>query len=811
MKIPESWLRAYCDPDIDAATLEHRLTMSGLEVEERGPVAPPFTGVVVARVLSTRKHPDADRLTVCEVDAGSAAPDGKPVQVVCGAPNVREGMLAPLALPGATLPGGTTIGVGTMRGVQSRGMLCSARELALSDDHSGLLELEAESATGTDLREALRLDDQVFLLKLTPNLAHCMSVTGVAREVAAITGAPYTPPPFKPLVPTIADRLPVEVSAPDLCGRFSGRIVRGVDARAPTPLWIRERLARAGQRPISALVDVSNYVMLELGRPTHVFDLARIDGGLQVRWGREGERLELLNGQTVDVGPKDGLAVGVIAAASQGDSLAGIMGGEATAVTLDTRDIYLEAAFWWPRSIAGRPRRYNFSTDAAQRFERGVDPSTTVEHLDYITSLVLAICGGEAGPVDDIVTGLPERKPVRLRVARARKVSGLPLTREDCTSAFTRLGLQWRVDEASDDIEVTPPPQRFDVAIEEDLIEEVVRLYGYERIGTAPPRASARMRPAPEGRLSVLEVKRRWAARDYQEVVNYSFVSSRDEDRYGGGEKPVPLLNPIAENLDVMRTTLWSGLLATLVYNVNRKADRVRLFEAGRAYLRVPGQPGGPFTVAGVAQPLRLAALAYGPVVEEQWGAASRMVDFFDLKADLLAAHHEANLELAPSEHPALHPGQSARVLDNAGRAIGWLGALHPRLAEQLDLPRSVLLCELDLEGILARPVPAPQPMSKYPPAIRDLAIVVSDQVLAGELLSRLRNYCRINTTTACVRNVKLFDEYRGKGLENKEKSLAFRFWMQDTERTLADAEVDAAVADALGFLVREYGARLRA
>lgn len=841
MKIPESWLRAYCNPDIDAAALEHGLTMAGLEVEERSAVAPPFNGVVVARVLSTRKHPDADRLSVCEVDAGAAgervAP-GKPLQVVCGAPNARAGLVTALALPGAVLPGGVEIGVGTMRGVQSQGMLCSSRELSLTDDHAGILELDDNLLPGADLRDALRLDEGVLLLKLTPNLAHCMSVTGVAQEVAAITGASYQAPQWQPVVPTLSDRLPVKISAPELCGRFSGRIVRGVDARAKAPAWMRERLERAGQRSISALVDISNYVMLELGRPTHVFDLDKIEGGLDVRWGREGEELELLNGQTVSLGEKDGLKVGVIADAARVESLAGIMGGEATAVNLETRNIYLEAAFWWPTAIAGRSRRFNFVTDAAQRFERGVDAATTVDHLEYLTSLVLAVCGGQAGPVDDLVTGLPERSPVHLRVARARKVTGLDLALADCTDAFDRLGLPYTIvkpagepsalsgsvpggragvgpDAAvpgahSEVLQVTPSSRRFDLSIEEDLIEEVVRMYGFERIGTAAPRGPAVMRPAPEARLSPLTIKRRWVARDYQEVVNYSFVSSRDDQRFGDGSEPLALLNPIAENLDVMRTTLWSGLLSTLVYNVNRKADRVRLFELGRAYLKAPEQPDGPLQVAGVAQPLRLAALAYGPVVEEQWGAATRWVDFFDLKGDLLAAHHEAGLNFVPASHPALHPGQSARIETVDGSPLGWLGALHPRLREALDLPRAVMLLELDLDSLLQRPVPAPQPTSKYPPAIRDLAVVVKDQVLAGELLNQIRNYCKIETTTACIRNVKLFDEYRGKGLETKEKSLAFRFLLQDTERTLSDAEVDAAMTMVLSHLVSAHGARLR-
>ena len=827
MKVPESWLRAYCNPAEDAATLEHRLTMAGLEVEERHPFAPPYRRVVVARVLDTVQHPGSDRLTVCRVDAGA----GEPLSIVCGAPNVRAGLVTACALPGATLPGGLRIQVSEKRGVRSEGMLCSTRELGLDDEHAGIVELDTSLAPGTDLRDALALDDQILTLKLTPNLAHCMSITGVAREVAAITGASYAGPAWQPVPVTLSDRLPVSILAPELCGRFCGRIVRGVDARAATPAWMRSRLERAGQRSISALVDISNYVMMELGRPTHVFDLDRIDGGLEVRWGRPGESLALLNGQTVTVEPRDGLPVGVIADAARVESLAGIMGGDATAVSLDTRSVYLEAAFWWPAAIAGRTRRYNFSTDAAQRFERGVDAATTADHLEYLTSLVIGICGGQAGPVDDIVDRMPERPPVRLRVARLRKVSGLPVGAAECEDAFRRLDLPYTVTtggSAGGDVgqnlggnaggssdadvvfSVVPPSRRFDLSIEEDLIEEVVRLYGFDRIVSRAPLTRAAMRPAPEGVLTPLAIKRRWAARDYQEVINYSFVAARDDARFGDGVRPIRLLNPIAENLDVMRTTLWSGLLANLVHNLNRKADRVRIVELGRAYLPAPQQPDSALAVGGVAQPLRLAALAYGPAVEDQWGLAPRVADFFDLKGDLQAAHPEVPFAFRPEPHPALHPGQSARILDAMSEPIGWIGSLHPRLAEALDLPHPALLCEIDAAAVLCRPLPAPEPSSKYPPAIRDLAVVLPNQVLASDVLNLIRSICASETTTACVRNVKLFDEYRGKGLENKEKSLAFRLWMQDTGRTLSDAEVDAALATVLEGLVRNLGARLR-
>ena len=453
--------------------------MAGIEVEERRPVAPPFNGVVVAEVRSVAGHPNADKLTVCEVDAGQASL----LQIVCGAPNVAPGIRVPCALPGAVLPGGVHIKATTMRGVESQGMLCSARELGLSDDHSGLMLLPSRASIGTDVRAALALDDHVLTIKLTPNRADCLSVVGVAREVAALTGAVACAPQFEPVAATIDDRLPVTVEAADLCGRFSGRVIRNVDARAQTPDWMQQRLLRSGQRPISALVDISNYVMLELGRPSHVFDLEKVAGSLRVRWGRAGESVELLNGQTVDVDAD----VGVIADDRGVEALAGIMGGEATAVCLDTRNIYVEAAFWWPDAIRGRARRFNFSTDAGHRFERGVDYATTVEHIEYITRLILDICGGEPGPVDDTVVALPQRQPVALRIERCRRVLGMPLAAEQIAAAFSRLGLPGSG--PATPFVVTPPSYRFDLASEEDLIEEVARLHGYDRIPSQPPLA----------------------------------------------------------------------------------------------------------------------------------------------------------------------------------------------------------------------------------------------------------------------------------------------------------------------------------
>ena len=797
MRIPERWLRAYCSPAWSSEQLADRLTMAGLEVEESGPVAPAFSGVLVARVLEVRRHPEADRLRVCRVDAGAGL-----LTIVCGAPNVREGMLVPCATVGAQLPGGTQIAAVSMRGVRSEGMLCSARELGISDDQSGLLELGHDAIVGSDIRVALDLDEQIHLLKLTPNLAHCLSVVGVARELAALSGAPLNVAEIAAVAPRVEDRLPVRIESPDLCGRFSGRVIRDVDATAPTPAWMKARLERAGQRSISALVDISNYVMLELGRPSHIFDLDKIAGGLCVRWGRPGETIELLNGQTVSVDE----AVGVIADDRGLESLAGIMGGAATAVSGGTRNIFVEAAFWWPAAIAGRSRRFGFATDAGHRFERGVDPSTTIEHIEYLSSLVVAICGGRAGPVEDRITALPPAAVVRLRPERARAVIGAPLSDDEIRALLERLG--FAVVAADGHLAVTAPPARFDVAIEEDLIEEVARLWGYDRLPLRPPQASLRMSPTPEGRRSVIDIKRQIASRGYQEFIGYSFVAS-DLDRRLSGMESIRLINPIAAQMDVMRTTLWTGLVEALRVNLNRKQARVRLFEIGRTFHRDEGVRAGPLEVAGVRQPNRLAMLAYGPVASEQWGVAERPVDFFDLKGDLAELFGTERLTYSRASHSALHPGRAARVtLDS--HPIGWLGVLHPSLQQLLELPAAPIVCEIEIAPLLGVEVPRYTPVSRFPPVVRDLALVFDEAVPAGEVLAQMRAACAQDPIGRVVRNIKLFDEYRGKGLENKEKSLAFRLWMQDTDKTLSEADASAVVALIVGRLADRFDARLR-
>ncbi|MFN4004025.1 MAG: phenylalanine--tRNA ligase subunit beta [Hylemonella sp.] len=809
MQFPESWLREFCNPPLSTQQLADVLTMAGLEVEELRPVAPPFTQVVVGEIKQAEPHPNADRLRVCQVDVGQ----GSWLNIVCGAPNARAGIKVACALVGAELPPGedgkpVRIRLGKLRGVESQGMLCSARELQLSDDHGGLMELPPDAPLGQDIRQYLQLDDMLFTLKLTPNLAHCLSVYGVAREVAALTGAPLHTPAIEAVAAGIADTLPVAVQAPDLCGRFSGRIVRHVNPRARTPQWMVERLARCGQRSVNALVDISNYVMFEYGRPSHIFDLDKIHGGLQVRWGRAGEQLKLLNGQTVEV---DG-EVGVIADDRQVESLAGIMGGDATAVSDDTRNIYVEAAFWWPRAVAGRSRRYNFATDAGHRFERGVDPALTVAHIERITRLIVEICGTPetvCGPIDDQQVNMPVSKPVTLRVARAAKVIGMPLSQAQCADALQRLGLPLVQGEGT--LTVTPPSYRFDLQIEEDLIEEVARLIGYDRLPHTPPLAPVVPRSRPEAQRSPHAVRRLLAALGYQETINYSFVDERWERELAGNANPIKLLNPIASQMGVMRSTLLGSLLQVLKYNQDRRTHRVRVFELGRVFLRDPQVPDSVQSVAGYAQPMRVAGLAAGPVDALQWAAKERPVDFYDVKGDVQTLLAPRQPVFEPAEHPALHPGRCARVL-LGGRAIGFVGELHPRWRQAYELAGAPVLFELELDAVLARELPRAQTMSKFQPVERDLAVIVAEGVSHAALMQAVW----AAPHQGLLRDAVLFDVYRPRsgqpagGLADSEKSLAVRLTLHSEAATLTDEQIDAVVQAVLRSLERELGARLR-
>lgn len=803
MQFPESWLRQFVNPDCTTDELAHRLTMAGLEVEEVEPAAPPFSGVVVARIESVEPHPNADKLRICRVNAGDG---GEHLQIVCGAPNAAAGMQVPLARVGAVLPGGMKIGTAKMRGVESSGMLCSARELGLSQDHAGLMALGDSLEPGQDLRQALSLDDAVFMLKLTPNRADCLSILGVAREVAAIMQCSIVDRQPEPAPVSIQDRIGVEVQAPDLCGRFAGRVVRGVNAHAATPDWMVRRLELSGQRSVSALVDISNYLMLERGRPSHVFDLDKMTGpNLCVRWARQGESIRLLNEETVELKPTHG----VITCGDEPESLAGIMGGDKTAVSLETRNVYLEAAFWWPDAIAGRTRELKLTSEAAHRFERGVDFANIVDDLERLTSLILEICGGQAGPIDDQVIRLPDRKPVPMRLERCQKVLGINCSQTQVGQAFDSLGLDWTF--AQGIFTVTPPSYRFDLTIEEDLIEEVARLIGFDEIPAKPPMASAKMMISPETQRPGSMIRQMICARDYQEVINFSFVELDWEQKWLGHQDPIRLLNPIASQMSVMRSSLLPGLVNNVVYNANRRQSRVRVFELGRVYWRDANTPDSDLTVAGVNQPLRLAGVAWGPADQEQWDLVTRHVDFFDVKRDVEVLYGlRANaLRFDVQEHPLFHPGRSARItLD--GQFQGWIGELHPRWVREQGLTSAPVLFELAVDGLSHALMPDPQTLSRQPVVQRDMALWVDADIPAQRLLDTIHKTVESDGELSIVQDVSLFDVWHDNQSDNKQVSLAFRVWMQDPSVTLEDERVDACMQKLREALQTIHNARPR-
>ncbi|MCX8087277.1 MAG: phenylalanine--tRNA ligase subunit beta [Rhodocyclaceae bacterium] len=787
MQFPESWLRAFVDPPLTTEELCHLLTMAGLEVEECRPAGAEFSKVVVARILTAEKHPDADRLKLCSVDAGVHGV----LSIVCGAPNAAAGLKVPCALIGAKLPG-LEIKKAKVRGIESHGMLCSARELGISEDQSGLLVLPEDAPVGEDLRTYLELDDNIITLKLTPNRADCLSLTGIAREVAALTGAPLTLPSIEPVAAVHEETRAVELDAPAHCPRYCGRLVLGVDARAATPAWMKRRLERCGLRSISALVDVTNYVMLELGQPLHAFDAAKLSGAIRVRLPRPGETLLLLNGQTVTPSAETAL----IADEEKALALAGIMGGEHSGIDETTCDLFLESAFFSPAAIAGKARALGFSSDASYRYERGVDFELQRRAIERATQLILEICGGRPGPVVEAVAAehLPRRAPVRLRFARARRVLGIDLNDVQLEQLIAGLGFPYARE--GEGLLVTPPSWRYDIAIEEDLIEEIARLHGYDNVPAPPPLARCAMLPQPEAQVTPIELRRRVAARGYHEVVNFSFVDASWEADFAGNLEPVRLANPIASQLGVMRSSLIGSLVGALAVNLKRQTERVRLFEVGRCFIADSREE------TGYAQPLRLAALACGPAWPEQWGLAARPVDFYDVKGDLEALFAPRLLRFERAEHPAFHPGRCARVLLE-GRVIGVIGELHPRWQQKYELQAAVVF-EVELEALLTAPLPVYREVSRYPAVVRDIALVVPQEMPAQALLDAL-----LAGAPEVVREIRLFDVYRGKGIAPEEKSLAFRLTMQDTQKTLADQDVERAIACVLQAAER-LGARLR-
>ncbi len=807
MKFSENWLRELVDVQADRAELAHALTMAGLEVEELTPLGDDLAGVVVAEIIAAEKHPQADRLQVCKVDAGQ----GEPLQIVCGAPNARVGIKVPLAMVGAKLPGDISIKAAKLRGVESSGMLCSAKELGIDADASGLLELPADAPVGQSLADYLGLPDASFELKLTPNRPDCLGLVGLAHDVAALFGSAVKVPAATAAPVTGELRRGIRLEAGKDAPRYLGRIIEGIDPTARSPLWLAERLRRAGLRPISAVVDVTNYVMLELGQPMHAFDNDKLDGDIVVRHAHAGETLKLLDGNDA----KPGEDFVLIADERKALAVAGVMGGFDSRVTDATRNIFLESAHFAPAAIMGRARKLGLHTDASHRFERGVDPELPRRALERASELLLAIAGGKAGPVlvAENLADLPPPAPVTLRRARLKRLLGVDVADTEVARIFTALGMQ--VAATADGWQVTAPSSRFDIEREEDLVEEVARIFGYDNIPTATPAGALTLAIEPEARINELALREQLAARGYYEAVNLSFVPADLLARWGFSERLVPLANPLSADLAVMRPSLLPGLVEALRHNRARQQERVRLFEVARVFESsvAGGEPAVPGQVSGqggapVETP-SLAIVACGNARAEQWGEPSRVLDFHDLKGDLDAmiawggepqrwSVHDDNL-------PGwLHPGRAARVARD-GETVGYLGALHPQLAKALDLGADVHVLELALEPLLGRRLPQAQAVPRFPAVRRDIAVDVPETVS----WSRIEQVVR-NTLVERLKELRLFDRYSGKGVESGRKSLAMGLILQDASRTLTDDDADRCVREAIAALEQSCKAKLR-
>ncbi|MGR9044818.1 MAG: phenylalanine--tRNA ligase subunit beta [Gammaproteobacteria bacterium] len=790
MQVSEAWLRQLVNPAITTEALVEQLTMAGLEVDSVTPAAADFSGVVVGEVQAMEPHPDADRLRVCTVAVGAS----ESLQIVCGATNVRVGLKIPAALIGAVLPGNFKIKKSKLRGVESFGMLCSEKELGLAADSDGLMELAEDAPVGADIRDYLSLNDSIIEVDLTPNRADCLSVEGIAREIAVLNQLDCRLPAVGPTTLGHDDKFPVTVTATESCPRYLGRLIKAVDSQAVTPLWMQERLRRSGLRSLGPLVDVTNYVLLEMGQPLHAFDAAKLKGGIHVRRGRAGETLNLLNDQTITL---DDEAL-VIADDENALALAGVMGGSDSAVSDETRDIFLECAFFTPETIMGKARRFGLHTDSSHRFERGVDPFLQTRALERATQLILEIAGGSAGPITEVVTEsmMPLRSPVLLRQQRIEKILGIDLPGEQIEAIFRRLGMA--VGSHAEGWLVTPPGFRFDIAIEADLIEELARIYGYNNLPQSSLLMRSELSGAPESVLDIERAKDLLVDRGYQEAITYSFVDEVMQKAVAPDDRYIKLQNPISSELAVMRTTLWCGLLQAALYNTNRQQNRVRLFEAGMRFIDVEGE---------TRQQKMLAGLALGAAYPEQWGEKSRKIDFFDLKADVDALFGLTGrpVRYVPAVHPALHPGQSAQILDTDGVLIGWLGMLHPSLEKKFGFDSSVFLFELDQAVLLRKRIPAFNPLSKFPSVRRDMALLVDEKVSVGEIIE-----CILGTGEQAVREVLIFDIYRGQGVESGAKSVALGLVLQDFSQTLTDSEIDAIFSKVLASLATKINAKLR-
>jgi len=789
MKFSEAWLREWVNPGLDTQQLAEQLTMAGLEVDAVEPAAAQFSGVVVAEVLSVEAHPDADKLRVCQVAAG----ESEPLQIVCGAPNVHAGMKAPLATVGGRMPGDMKIKKAKLRGVPSHGMLCSARELGLSDEHQGLMALPAAAPVGRDLRDYLALDDVSIDVDLTPNRGDCLGMEGIAREVGTLTGTDLTPPVFEPVNSGSDEQIAIDVQAPDACPRYLGRVIRGIRPDAKTPLWLQEKLRRGGIRSLGPVVDVTNYVMLELGQPMHAFDLDSLAGGIVVRYAQPGEKLTLLDEREVELDKQTLL----ICDQDKALALAGVMGGIDSSISESTRSLFLEVAFFAPELIAGRARHYGLSTDSSFRFERGVDPELQLRAMERATALLIELLGGQAGPVCEVSSQqhVPVKTAIKLRRARIKRLLGFVPGDAQVEDILTRLGLTVTAHEEG--WLATPPSYRFDLGIEADLIEEVGRVYGYNNLPTANNHGDLTMRPLPEAETSLTRLQALLVDRGYQEAITYSFVDAGMLEDLEPGSRPVPLTNPISSEMSMMRTSLWAGLLGAVRHNLARQHSRIRLFESGLKYIQQPDE---------IKQINIISGAVVGDLCPEQWGSGSQVADFYDVKGDV-----EALLDIGAhtpvfqaGRHPALHPGQTAVIMVGEAQ-IGWLGCIHPGLARKHGIPSKTCLFELDMDALRKGRVPSFEKLSRFPAIRRDLAIVVDVETPASALCDTIHQQAG-----SMLKDVLVFDVYQGKGIESGRKSVALGLILQDSSRTLTDDEVDAVEAGIIAQLEKQFAATLR-
>ncbi|MDF1582542.1 MAG: phenylalanine--tRNA ligase subunit beta [Methyloprofundus sp.] len=789
MQFSEAWLRELVNPALDTAALVEQITMAGLEVDAVTPAAAKFSGVVIGQVVSITAHPDADKLRICQVAVG----DAEPLQIVCGASNVREGLKIPAALIGAVLPGDFKIKKSKLRGELSFGMLCSEKELGIADDANGLMELADDAPVGMDIRDYLELNDQLIEVDLTPNRADCLSVEGIAREVALLNDMPFSVAEITPLAIEHQETLEIKISMPEACPRYLGRLIKGIDATAATPLWMQERLRRSGLRSLGPVVDVTNYVLLELGQPLHAFDAAKLSGAIEVRMAKADEPLKLLNEQEI----KANTETLVIADAEKVLALAGIMGGSESAVSGTTTDIFLECAFFSPSFMMGKSRHYGLHTDSSHRFERGVDANLQARAIERATQLIVEIAGGLVGPVTEVVAQaqLPVRAAITLREKRIKRILGIDLDALIVEGILLRLGMS--VTKDAEGWQVTAPGFRFDIAIEADLIEELGRVYGYNNLPQSSLLMRSALSQAPEAILDIDQLKDVLVARDYQEAITYSFVAEELQKSIVPDDKYIKLQNPISADLAVMRTTLWCGLLQAAVYNTKRQQGRVRLFEAGQRFLGTDA----------AQQEKMLAGVALGSVNPEQWGEKTRKVDFYDVKADVesLCALTGREVQFVAGQHAALHPGQSAEIKTLEGQSLGWVGMLHPTLEKQLGFDSNVFLFELSQNVLLDRKVPVFNGLSKFPSVRRDLALLVAEEVSFQAI-----KQCIEGCNEGLIKAINVFDIYRGQGVEQGYKSVALGLTMQDNTQTLTDSEIDAIVNKVLGALSNNISAKLR-